>query len=110
MEFTGARYIQILVPCPLGWGTDPKDTIRIARLAEQCGMFPLFEAEYGVVTKSTPIRRRVAVDEYLQAQKRFAHLFKGGKRAEQTIAMLQRIADRNIARYDLLRPLESAND
>ena len=110
MEFTGARYIQILVPCPLGWGTDPKDTIRIARLAEQCGMFPLFEAEYGVVTKSTPIRRRVAVNEYLQAQKRFAHLFKGGKRAEQTIAVLQRIADRNIARYDLLRPLESAND
>jgi pyruvate ferredoxin oxidoreductase beta subunit len=107
MDFTGARYIQILVPCPLGWGTEPRDTIRVARLAEQCGLFPLFEAEYGVVTRSTPIRRSVPVDEYLRAQKRFAHLFKGGKKAEQTVAALQRIADRNIARYDLLRPLEA---
>ena len=32
MEFRGARYIHILVPCPLGWGSASHDTIRIARL------------------------------------------------------------------------------
>ena len=28
MEFRGARYLHVLVPCPLGWGSAPKDTIR----------------------------------------------------------------------------------
>jgi pyruvate ferredoxin oxidoreductase beta subunit len=110
MEFTGARYIQILVPCPLGWGMEPKDTIRVARLAQECGLFPLFEAEYGAVTKSTPIRRAVPVDAYLESQKRFGHLFRAGKRADHTIAALQRIADRNIERYQLLRTLETVNE
>ena len=36
----GARYIQLFVPCPLGWGTASYDTIRMARLAKESGMFP----------------------------------------------------------------------
>ena len=35
MSFHGARYIEISVPCPLGWGSKPGDTIKIARLAVQ---------------------------------------------------------------------------
>ena len=34
MSMSGARYIHILVPCPLGWGAAPHDTIRLARLAD----------------------------------------------------------------------------
>ena len=56
MDIRGARYIHILVPCPLGWGSAPEDTIRIARLAVETGLFPLFEARYGEVTDRTPIR------------------------------------------------------
>ena len=63
------------MPCPLGWGSAPADTIRIARLAVESGLFPLFEAEHGEVTARTQMRRRVPVDEYLKLQKRFAHLF-----------------------------------
>jgi pyruvate ferredoxin oxidoreductase beta subunit len=44
MNIRGARYIHLSVPCPLGWGTASNDTIRIARLAKECGMFPVFEA------------------------------------------------------------------
>src|SRR5215471_6569152 len=33
MEMRGARYVHIFVPCPLGWGSAPEDTIKIARLA-----------------------------------------------------------------------------
>src|SRR6186713_3533359 len=33
MGIGGSRYIHIHVPCPLGWGSAPADTIRIARLA-----------------------------------------------------------------------------
>ena len=50
MEFHGARYLHILVPCPLGWGSAPSDTIRVARLAHETGLFPVFEAEHGEVT------------------------------------------------------------
>jgi len=44
MEFRGARYVHILVPCPLGWGSESSETIRIARLAQETGLFPVFEA------------------------------------------------------------------
>jgi pyruvate ferredoxin oxidoreductase beta subunit len=102
MEFRGARYIHILVPCPLGWGSAPKDTVRVARLATESGLFPLYEAEHGSVVRSSPIRRQVPVEEYLKIQQRFAHLFRPGVRDEERIARLQRMADRNIAIYSLL--------
>ena len=41
-EIRGARYIHIMVPCPLGWGSASEDTIRVARLAVESGLFPLF--------------------------------------------------------------------
>src|SRR5438046_2057522 len=75
MRLDGARYIHIFVPCPLGWGSASEDTIKIARLAVETGLFPLFEAHHGEVTARTPIRRKVPVTEYLQLQKRYAHLF-----------------------------------
>ncbi len=50
MEIHGARYIHIHVPCPLGWGSAPADTIKLARLAVESGLFPLFEAHDGHVT------------------------------------------------------------
>ena len=75
MAIRGARYIHVLVPCPLGWGSASKDTILLARLAQQSGLFPVFEAEFGEVTAVLPIRRRVPVTEYLQPQKRYAHLW-----------------------------------
>jgi pyruvate ferredoxin oxidoreductase beta subunit len=101
MSFRGARYIQILVPCPLGWGTPSCDTIKMARLAKETGMFPVFEAEYGEITRSLPIRRVLPVEDYLRPQKRFAHLF-GKTPAVDTIARLQAIADKNIRTYGLL--------
>jgi hypothetical protein len=52
MQIHGARYLHILVPCPLGWGSASCDTIKVARLAKETGLFPVFEAEHGVVTAS----------------------------------------------------------
>jgi pyruvate ferredoxin oxidoreductase beta subunit len=101
MTAKGARYIHILVPCPLGWGAEPHDTIKLARLAVETGLFPLFEAEHGEVVRTTPIRHRVPVEEYLKPQKRFAHLF-GKTPAVDTIARIQAMADRNIRKYRLV--------
>jgi pyruvate ferredoxin oxidoreductase beta subunit len=101
MELRGARYIHILVPCPLGWGTDSKDTIRIARLAKETGVFPVFAAEHGEITSSLKIRKQEPVEEYLRPQKRYAHLF-GKQPKVDVISQLQALADRNIRRYGLL--------
>ena len=101
MTVRGARYIHILVPCPLGWGAAPHDTIKLARLAVETGLFPLFEAEHGEVTSSNKIRHRVPVEEYLKPQKRFAHLF-GKTPAVDTLARIQEMADRNIRKFRLM--------
>jgi pyruvate ferredoxin oxidoreductase beta subunit len=101
MSLRGARYLHVLVPCPLGWGTESRDTLRVARLATQSGLFPVFEAEHGDVTAVSPIRDRVPVDDYLQIQSRYAHLFRPQRR-DEVITRLQALADRNIARYGLL--------
>src|SRR6266566_4351557 len=101
MSVHGARYIHIHVPCPLGWGSASHDTIRLARLAIESGLFPLFEAEHGVITGRRKIRQRVPVGEYLRPQKRLAHLFKDAA-GEQRVARLQELADRNIAEFGLL--------
>jgi pyruvate ferredoxin oxidoreductase beta subunit len=101
MEVRGARYLHLLVTCPLGWGAASKDSIRIARLAVESGLFPLFEGAHGDVTSVTPIRRKVPVEEYLRLQRRYAHLFKPVRR-DDVIARLQARADRNIERFGLL--------
>ena len=101
MTFRGARYLHVLVPCPLGWGSASRDTIRVARLAKESGIFPVFEAEHGVVTGVSTIRHQVPVEEYLRIQKRFAHLF-GEHGRPDIVARLQAGADRNIARLGLL--------
>jgi pyruvate ferredoxin oxidoreductase beta subunit len=108
MEIRGARYLHIFVPCPLGWGTDSGDTIKIARLAKETGIFPVFEARDGAVTGVSKIRHQLAVEEYLRPQKRFAHLFKPQPRTE-VIARIQAGADRNIARFGLLDGNEQAD-
>jgi pyruvate ferredoxin oxidoreductase beta subunit len=103
MDFRGARYLHILVPCPLGWGSAPADTVRVARLATESGLFPVFEAEAGQVTSSTPIRRPVPVTDYLRLQARYAHLFKPEENTE-VIDRIQAAADRNIRRFGLMSP------
>jgi pyruvate ferredoxin oxidoreductase beta subunit len=100
MDLRGARYLHVLVPCPLGWGSPAAETIRVARLAVRSGLFPVFEAEDGEVVSASPIRDVVPVEEYLRAQKRYAHLFTPVERTD-VIARLQAIADRNIRRFGL---------
>jgi pyruvate ferredoxin oxidoreductase beta subunit len=101
MAIHGARYIQINVPCPLGWGAASQDTIRLARLAVECGLYPIFEAEHGKLTHVRKIRRPVPVTDYLKLQRRFAHLFRDG-REDPRVARLQAICDAHIAEYGLV--------
>ena len=99
MSMHGARYIQVFVPCPLGWGSKPSDTIKVARLAVESGLWPLFEAEHGDITSVTEIRRQVPISDYLKLQRRFAHVL----RNEEQLARIQAIADANIRRFGLIK-------
>ncbi len=101
MSMHGARYLHILVTCPLGWSCASGESIHVARLAKESGLFPVIEAEHGEVTNVSKIRHRVPVEEYLKLQGRYAHLFEPVRREEE-LARLQARADRNIARFGLL--------
>jgi len=101
MQLRGARYLHVLVSCPLGWGAKSSDSILIARLAHETGLFPVLEAEHGEVVAVSPIRRQVPVVDYLRLQARFAHLFSPTVR-EDVIAAMQARADRNILRFGLI--------
>jgi pyruvate ferredoxin oxidoreductase beta subunit len=109
MELRGARYLHVFVPCPLGWGSASRDTIRLARLVKETGLFPVFEAERGEVVSVSKIRRPVPVEEYLKLQRRYAHLF-GEHGRTDVIERLQQIADRNIARFGLLASADEGGD
>ena len=100
LEIKGPKYIQIHVPCPLGWRSKPEHTIKIAELAVQTGLYPIYEIEDGDLTSVRRIAEPVPVEEYLKLQGRFAHLFKkeGGK---EEINKIQEIADKNIKKFRL---------
>ena len=101
INIRGAKYIQIFVPCPLGWGLPSEQSINISRLVKESGLYPVFEAEHGVVTGVLKIRRKIPVEEYLKPQRRYAHLF-GKEPLVDVIAKIQAIADHNIQKYQLL--------
>ena len=75
LEHDGPKYIQISAPCMLGWEFDTSETITVADLAVETGMYPLFEMENGELTDVRTIRDRKPVEKYLEKQGRFRHLF-----------------------------------
>ena len=97
MEIRGPRYIQILVPCPLGWGHPTAETITMSKLAVETGLSPMFEYENGVLTSAMTVKQK-PVEEYLKPQARFKHLFKDASGAEE-LKMIQEIANKNFAKY-----------
>ena len=87
-DMRGPRMIIALSPCPTGWDYDPRESVEIGRLAVKTGVWPLKEYENGVVTHTRVPRERPPVDEYLQLQGRFRHLFQPG-RDEALLADIQ---------------------
>jgi pyruvate/2-oxoacid:ferredoxin oxidoreductase beta subunit len=76
-EHSGFRYVHVLTPNPASWGFPSHQTIHLARMAVECGLWPLFEVEDGVKHSTHTPARRLPVVDYLKAQRRFAHLNDG---------------------------------
>lgn len=102
LDIRGPKYLQIYVPCPLGWRHDPGLTYEIARLAVETGLFPVIEYVDGELANVRTISKPEPVEEYLKLQGRFRHLFSapGG---EAEIAKIQAIADANIRKFGLVK-------
>ncbi len=96
VSIKGPKYIQIHVPCPLGWRHDSSLTTQVAKLAVETGLYPLFEYENGALSAQRKIKP-LPVEEYLKTQGRFKHLLNN----PEQVKLIQAIADNNIARYNL---------
>jgi len=71
----GSRFIHIFASCATGWGAPSDLSVKIARLAVQTNIFPLYEIEDG--TRYTlNYKGDGRVEDYLQTQGRFKHLRK----------------------------------
>jgi len=97
VSIKGPKYIQIHVPCPLGWRHETKLTYQIARLAVETGLYPLIEYENGKLAAVRKIAQPKPVEEYLKTQGRFKHLLNNPEQIKQ----IQEIADNNIQKYGL---------
>ncbi|HOU35892.1 MAG TPA: thiamine pyrophosphate-dependent enzyme [Candidatus Omnitrophota bacterium] len=96
LSIKGPKYLQIHVPCPLGWQFAPQASVDVGKLAVETGLYPLFEYENGQLTAVRKITPK-PVEEYLKSQGRFKHLLNN----PEGIAQVQAVADRNIAKYGL---------
>jgi intein/homing endonuclease len=96
LSIRGPKYLQIHVPCPLGWGFASNLTHQIAKLAVETGLCPLIEYENGVLIGVRKISPK-PVEEYLKPQRRFRHVIDN----PGELARIQEIANNNIKRYNL---------
>ena len=96
ISIKGPKYIQVHVPCPLGWRYETGQLLEVARLAVETGLYPLFEYENGQLVSRRQITPK-PVEEYLKIQARFRHILNNPEELQK----IQAIADANIARYGL---------
>lgn len=73
-EIQGTKFIHLYAPCPTGWKHSPSWTIKIARLATETHVFPIYEVIDGVYKINRRIKNPKPVSEYLKLQGRFRHL------------------------------------
>ncbi|MEM1966679.1 MAG: thiamine pyrophosphate-dependent enzyme [Nitrososphaerota archaeon] len=72
----GPTFLHIVAPCPRGWYFDSHLTIKVAKLAVETRIFPIYEVEHGRYRINYPVPRPRPIEEYLKLQNRFAHLLK----------------------------------
>lgn len=88
-QYEGPKLFHSLAVCPTGWGFDPAQGDYMAKAAISTGIWPLKEAVHGKVRHTYIPNRLHRIDEYLEPQRRFRHLYK----PERNDAFLKRIQD-----------------
>lgn len=88
----GAAFLNVMSPCPRGWGYDPCELMTICKLAVDTCYWPLYEVIDGKWMLNYVPKKKLPIEDFLRPQKRFKHLFKPGK--EDLLAQFQTEVDR----------------
>ena len=99
----GPAFLNILMPCTIGWHFDPAIGMQITKEAVENNFWPLFEVVDGKYKINYKPKERPPLDAWMKQQGRFKHLFRPGN--EEIIAKLQRHVDE---RWEHLLKLEAA--
>ncbi len=100
----GPKYIQVLTTCIPGWNVESHLTIKLARLAQQTGIYPVLEYEKGKLISAKKVTKdRPKVEEYLKPQGRYKHLFSKSGKCRGGVDIIQKLADENIEKFGLLK-------
>ena len=97
----GPTFLNVMAPCPRGWGYATEDLMKINKLAVETCYWPLYEVVNGVYHISYKPAKKLPIEEFLKPQKRFKHMFKPGN--EWMIEEFQKEVD---ARWQELLNLE----
>ena len=89
---SGTRFIHLLCPCVPGWGIADDASLRVARLAVESRLFPLYEVADGLRYAITHEPAGLRVREYLGVQARYRQL------SEETVSRIQETVDQEWAR------------
>ncbi len=98
----GPAFLNVLTDCPLGWGHEPRESLRVMRAAVESCFWPLYEVVDGRYRLTHQPKEKRPIEAWLQNQKRFAHLL--SPENEETVAEIQRRVDEEWA--ELLRRCE----
>ncbi len=74
----GPTFLNVLSPCPRGWGYATDDLMLINKLAIETCYWPLYEVDHGVYHITYKPAKKLPIEEFLRPQKRFKHMFKEG--------------------------------
>ncbi len=74
----GPAFLNVLAPCPRGWGYPTDMLMQINKLAVETCYWPLYEVVDGVYHITYKPAKKLPVEEFLKPQKRFKHMFKPG--------------------------------
>ena len=97
----GACFLNVLAPCPRGWGYSTDELMKINKLAVDTCYWPLYEVIDGRYVINYKPAKKLPVEEFLKPQKRFRHMFKPGN--EWMIEEFQKEVDK---RWEELLKLE----
>lgn len=101
----GAAFLNILTPCPRGWGYNIEDLMDMNKLAVETCYWPLYEVIDGKYIINYKPKNKLPIEDFLKPQKRFKHLFKPGN--EWMIEEFQKEVDK---RWQELLDLESVTN
>lgn len=88
----GAKFLNVLAPCPRGWGYNTEDLMLINKLAVETCYWPMYEIVDGVYHITYKPAKKLPIEEFLKPQKRFKHMFKPGN--EWMIEKIQEEVDK----------------